>query len=78
MIRRALSNIVQGLIVLVFFILLFIIVWAQIENPGSSSISWGINGMTEERCIGGYKHAIGEGGQARQIMDEFGRGVKCH
>jgi hypothetical protein len=77
MIHRVISNIVQGFIVLVIFALLFIIVWAQIENP-SSNVSWGINGMTEERCIGGYKHVIGEGGQARQIMDEFGKGVKCH
>lgn len=42
-----------------------------------SSISWGINGMTESRCIEGYKFVISENGQPRQILDELGKGVKC-
>ncbi len=44
---------------------------------GNSSISIGINGMTEMRCIDGYKFIIGDKGQARQVMDEFGKGLKC-
>lgn len=44
---------------------------------GNSSISFGINGMTESRCIEGYKFIIGEQGQPRQILDEFGKGVRC-
>jgi prepilin-type N-terminal cleavage/methylation domain-containing protein len=44
---------------------------------GNNSISFGINGMTESRCIEGYKFIIGDGGQARQILDEFGKGVRC-
>lgn len=44
---------------------------------GSSNVSWGINGMTESRCIEGYKFIIGEHGQPRQILDELGKGVKC-
>jgi prepilin-type N-terminal cleavage/methylation domain-containing protein len=43
----------------------------------SNSISWGINGMTESRCIEGYKFIVGQEGQARQILDEFGKGVRC-
>ena len=46
-------------------------------SQGNTSISWGINGMTESRCIEGYKFVIGEGGQPRQILDEFGKGVRC-
>lgn len=42
-----------------------------------SSVSWGINGVTEMRCIEGYKFIVGQEGQARQVMDEFGKGVKC-
>ena len=42
-----------------------------------SSVSWGINGVTESRCIEGYKFVVGEQGQARQILDEFGKGVRC-
>jgi len=44
---------------------------------GTTNISWGINGVTESRCIDGYKFVIGEHGQARQILDEFGKGVRC-
>ena len=44
---------------------------------GNSSVSFGINGMTEVRCIDGYKFVIGEHGQARQVLDEFGKGAKC-
>lgn len=47
--------------------------WANSNN----TISYGINGMTEIRCIDGYKFVIGDKGQARQVMDEFGKGVKC-
>ena len=51
----------------------FIGAWS---NP-NSTISYGINGMTEVRCIDGYKFVIGDKGQARQIIDEFGKGAKC-
>ena len=40
-------------------------------------MSVGINGVTEVRCIDGYKFVIGSGGQARQVMDEYGHGVRC-
>lgn len=43
----------------------------------TNNVSWGVNGMTESRCIEGYKFVVGERGQARQILDEFGKGVKC-
>ena len=46
-----------------------------VSNAGN--ISWGINGMTESRCIEGYKFIVGQEGQARQILDEFGKGVRC-
>jgi len=44
---------------------------------GKSTVSFGINGMTEMRCIDGYRFVIGEHGQARQVLDEFGKGAKC-
>ncbi len=43
----------------------------------NGNISFGVNGMTESRCIEGYKFVIGEQGQPRQILDEFGKGVRC-
>ena len=44
---------------------------------GDSKVSWGVNGMTEVRCIDGYKFVVGEQGNARQVMDDSGRGVRC-
>ena len=44
---------------------------------GNSNVTWGVNGMTESRCIEGYKFIVGQDGQARQILDEFGKGVRC-
>lgn len=44
----------------------------------TSTISFGINGLTEVRCIEGYKFVVGENGQARQILDEFGKGARCN
>jgi prepilin-type N-terminal cleavage/methylation domain-containing protein len=43
----------------------------------STAVSWGINGVTESRCIEGYKFVVSERGQARQVLDEFGKGVRC-
>lgn len=44
---------------------------------GFSNVSMGINGMTESRCIDGFKFTIDQRGFTRQIMDELGHGVKC-
>ncbi len=43
----------------------------------TNNVSWGVNGMTESRCIEGYKFVIDQKGNSRQILDEFGKGVKC-
>jgi hypothetical protein len=43
----------------------------------NNTVSFGVNGLTEMRCIDGYKFIIGAQGQTRQVMDEFGKGVKC-
>lgn len=47
------------------------------STQGSSSLSWGINGMTEMRCINGYSFVVDNQGNARQVMDEFGKGMRC-
>ena len=48
-----------------------------VSQGSTNNISFGINGMTESRCIEGYKFIVGQEGQARQILDEFGKGVRC-
>lgn len=47
-------------------------------GANSGNISFGLNGLTESRCIEGYKFVIGEHGQPRQILDELGKGVRCY
>jgi prepilin-type N-terminal cleavage/methylation domain-containing protein len=47
------------------------------SQNGFSNISVGVNGMTESRCIDGFKFTIDQRGFTRQIMDELGHGVKC-
>jgi prepilin-type N-terminal cleavage/methylation domain-containing protein len=44
---------------------------------GNGSVSLGVNGMTESRCIENYKFIIDQKGNSRQILDEFGKGVRC-
>lgn len=46
-------------------------------TSGNSNVSIGINGVTESRCIEGYKFVMDQKGNARQILDEFGKGVRC-
>lgn len=43
----------------------------------NGNISFGVNGMTESRCIEGYRFIVSQDGNARQILDEFGKGVRC-
>ena len=57
-------------------IIMFIVGVANGVN-GNSNISYGVNGMTESRCIEGYKFILDTKGNTRQILDEFGKGVRC-
>ena len=71
-------TLIELMITLVFVLTIGSILVAGFAGlSGNSNISIGVNGMTESRCIEGYKFIIGEHGQPRQILDEFGKGVKC-
>jgi prepilin-type N-terminal cleavage/methylation domain-containing protein len=55
-------------------------VHALLTNNSENTISAGINGIAESRCINGYRFVIVSAGAnttTRQIMDEFGHGVRC-
>jgi hypothetical protein len=43
----------------------------------SSTLSFGVNGLTEMRCINGFMFMVGQDGGARQVLDEFGKGARC-
>lgn len=71
-------TLIEILITVVFFLcigMFAITAYNGLTNAGS--ISFGVNGMTESRCIEGYKFIVGQEGQARQILDELGKGVRC-
>lgn len=69
-------TLIELIVVVVLIALIALMVFTASDQK--SAISWGVNGITETRCIAGFKHVVGEGGQARQVLDENGRGVKCN
>ena len=75
--QRGFTLIEMMIVVVVLMILGTVILNIAGMVRGNSSVSFGVNGMTEVRCIDGYKFVIGEHGQARQVLDEFGKGAKC-
>lgn len=46
-------------------------------NGSYSDISYGINGVTETRCINGMKFVVGQSGSVQQILGPNGGGVPC-
>jgi len=75
-------TLIELMIVIVMIVIIGMVIMGFVgagtsAMSGHSNITWGINGMTESRCIEGYKFIVGQEGQARQILDELGKGVKC-
>ena len=67
--------------VIIALVIVFIVV-TMVTNgiaamKGNSTISFGINGMTEIRCIDGYEFIVSQEGSVRQVLDEFGKGARC-
>lgn len=67
------------IVIAILGILAAVIAPAIMGKPSSpSNVSWGVTGMVEERCIGGYKFVIGQEGRPAQILNELGKGVPCN
>ena len=75
--QRGFTLIEMMVVVVIIGIVLVMIANAIGFASSDSSVSFGINGATESRCIDGYKFVIGQDGNARQILSEFGKGVPC-
>lgn len=49
-----------------------------INTNSNSTMSYGINGITESRCIDGYKFIVGRHGFSQQVIGPNGGGVQCN
>lgn len=76
----------QGFTLVEFLVLLALVgivatavigVLAGTQTKGNN-LSFGFNGITETRCINGYTFVVGADGNARQVLDEFGKGARCN
>jgi hypothetical protein len=54
-----------------------IIVILNVIFVSNANISYGINGVTETRCINGMKFVVGQSGSVQQILGPNGGGVPC-
>lgn len=72
-------TLIEMMVAVVFVAILYLIAFPVIfgTTNTNANVSWGVNGMTESRCIEGYKFVLDQKGNARQILDEFGKGVRC-
>lgn len=72
-------TLIEMMVVVIFILTLGMMIIGVVNgSTQGNTVSWGVNGMTEMRCIDGYKFIVGEQGHVRQVMDEFGKGVKCN
>jgi hypothetical protein len=63
-------------VVVMLGIVATIFMGAMGAKEGNSNVSFGLNGMVESRCIEGYKFIVTQD-TTRQVLDEFGKGVRC-
>ncbi len=71
-------TLIEIMVVLVIGLIVIMIGLSAVgSSNGNSKLSIGINGMMETRCVEGYKFVIDQEGRTRQILDEFGKGVRC-
>jgi hypothetical protein len=75
--QRGFTLIETGVAIIFGLTIIMFVVGVVNSVNGNSNISYGVNGMTESRCIEGYKFILDTKGNTRQILDEFGKGVRC-
>lgn len=75
--QKGFTLIEMMIVIVIGMIVLSIIAGAIGATKENSNISIGLNGVTESRCIEGYKFIVDQTGNARQILDEFGKGARC-
>jgi hypothetical protein len=69
-------TIVQIIIAVVFAAIIGITIY-DVSQGNPNNLSVGFNGMIETRCVGGYTFVLGQDGNVKQVMDEYGKGKAC-
>lgn len=64
---------VAGTIILVF-VAIIINLFVGIT---SNNVTFGVNGITDSRCVHGFVVMQNQNGSTTQLLDEFGKGVPC-
>ena len=70
-------TIIEAMVIAIIILILTTVAISAFQGVNSGTISVGINGVAESRCIEGYKFVLDNKGNTRQILDEFGKGVRC-
>lgn len=71
-------TLIELMIAIAFVLILASLFAGAVGGVRDGNVTMGINGVTESRCIEGYKFIVDQQGNARQILDEFGKGAKCN
>lgn len=71
-------TLVELMIALAIAVMAGMMMWVAVNSTNEgSNLSWGINGVSETRCMNGYLFVVGPDGSMRQVMDQLGRGARC-
>lgn len=71
-------SLIQLLVFAIIGVVFFTIIGSIATGQASGgNITYGINGIMESRCVEGYRFVVDQNGNSRQILDEFGKGVRC-
>lgn len=65
------------LMIVIAILAIVSVVWPSMYSGNLQSLSWGVNGVAEERCIAGHVHVVGKDGNVRQVFGARGTGIPC-
>lgn len=70
-------TLIELMIVLAIVGIVYAIVSTGVSMGSASDMSYGINGLTEVRCIDGLKFVVGQSGSVQQMLGPNGGGIQC-